>query len=306
MTDQLVSKMHEDEVHTDVSLVRRLLTAQFPQWADLPIAPVLSAGTDNALYRLGDDKSVRLPRIHWAIGQVEKEHEWMPKLAPHLPFAIPEPIAIGKPGEGYPWHWSVYRWLEGENKTIDNVPDPVQTAIDLAQFIIALQQIDITNGPLASEHNSRGEPLSTRDEATGEAISALHGMIDTDTVTAIWDSALQASEWDRAPVWFHGDLLPGNLLFNNGKLSAVIDFSGLGVGDPACDLMIAWNLFTGESRNTFRKLLAIDDATWTRGRGHALSQALIFIPYYLNSNPVGARNAWRSVEEVLADYRANG
>ena len=293
--------MHENEIYTDETLVRRLIAAQFPQWKDLPIRYVPSSGTDNALYQLGDELVVRLPRIDWATGQVEKEFEWMPNLAPHLPLAIPAPLEMGEPGEGYPWHWAVYRWLEGENRTIDNVPDPVQTAIDLAEFILALQKITPTGGSITS----RGKPLSTRDEATREAIEALHGMIDTNTVNAAWDSALQAPEWDRPPVWYHGDILPGNLLFNKGKLSAVIDFSALGVGDPACDLMIAWNLFTGESRVEFRSVLDVDNATWARGRGHALSQALIFIPYYLKTNPIGVQNAWRAVNEVLADFSEN-
>jgi len=156
-------KMHVDEVDTNVSLVVRLLTTQFPQWADLPIEPVHSAGTDNALYRLGDDMAVRLPRIPWATGQVDKEHQWLPRLAPFLPLAIPIPLAKGKPGEGYPWHWSVYRWLEGENATIESVANPRQAATDLAQFIAALQRINATGGPPPGTHNSsRGEPLAMR------------------------------------------------------------------------------------------------------------------------------------------------
>lgn len=277
MTDIPTIKMHKDEIHTDETLVRRLLAAQFPQWKDLPIRYVPSSGTDNALYRLGDDMVVRLPRIHWAIEQVKKEHEWMPKLAPHLSLEIPVPLEMGEPGASYPWNWSVYRWLEGENRIWENLANPKQTAIDLANFLLALQNIDTTGGPSAREYGSRGEPLSTRDEDTREAINALHGRLDTEAVTKAWESALQASEWSHDPVWFHGDVLPGNLLFRNEKLSVVIDFGGLGVGDPACDLMIAWNLLDIKSREEFRLALGVDDATWARGRGHALSQALIFI-----------------------------
>lgn len=294
--------MHVDEVDTDVSLVSRLLAAQFPQWANLPIKPVQSAGTDNTLYRLGEDMVVRLPRIHWALGQIDKERRWLPRLAPHLPLAVPVQLAQGEPGEGYPWPWAVYRWREGENATIDHMAEPDQAAIDLAQFITALQQIDTTGGPPPGSHNlSRGKPLALRDSATREAITALNSMIDAQAVTAAWEAALQAAEWDRPPVWFHGDMLPGNLLFVHGRLSAVIDFGALGVGDPACDLMIAWNLFSGESRELFRAFLAVDEATWARGRGWALSQALIFIPYYLNTNPVGVGYAQRAIAEVLAD-----
>ena len=303
----VAGKMHDNEVHTDAALVRQLLAAQFPQWVGLPIEPVASAGTDNALYRLGDDMVVRLPRIDWAIGQVHKEHKWLPRLAPHLPLAIPTPLVIGQPGEGYPWHWSVYKWLEGENVTIDRIADPSQAAIALAQFIIALQQIDTTGGPASGPGNFyRGVPLAMRDAQTRAALATLQGVIDSDAATEAWEAALRVPEWDSEPVWIHGDLLPGNLLFEQGRLSAIIDFSGLAVGDPACDLMIAWGLFSGESRDVFRTVLGVDDATWARGRGHALSQAAIFIPYYLNTNPVGVDNARRMIDEVLADFRANG
>ncbi|HET8564756.1 MAG TPA: aminoglycoside phosphotransferase family protein, partial [Candidatus Binatia bacterium] len=287
-------------VDTGASLVSRLLAAQFPQWADLPIEPIHSAGTDNALYRLGTDMAVRLPRIHWAAG-VDKEHESLPKLAPFLPLAIPIPLAKGNPGEGYPWQWSVYRWLEGENATIERIVDLCQAATDLAHFIVALQQIEPTGGPPAR----RGVPLARRDQPTREAIAAQHGTLDADIVTAAWDAALAAPAWQGPPVWVHGDLLPGNLLVKQGRLSAVIDFAGVGVGDPACDLMIAWNLFTAETRDVFRAALAVDDATWARGRGWALSQALIFIPYYLDTNPAGVAVARRTINEVLADGSAS-
>lgn len=293
-------KMHPNEITTDVLLVRRLLTSQFPQWAHLAIKPVDSAGTDNAIFRLGNNMSVRLPRINWARGQVDKEHEWIPYLAPHLPLRIPIPLAKGKPDQGYPYSWSVYQWLKGENASIDKIVDPCQTATELAQFITALQQIDTTGAPLAEEHNLRGVPLKNRDRITRESIVNLKGMIDTKAALAVWEEALKALEWNHKPVWFHGDLLIGNILFNQGRLSAVIDFGGLGVGDPACDLMIAWSLFSGESRDVFRDQLNVDDATWVRGRGQALSQAVIFIPYYLHTNPVGVGYARRMINEILA------
>jgi aminoglycoside phosphotransferase (APT) family kinase protein len=301
------SKMHANEVSTDAALVGRLLETQFPQWADLPIEPVASAGTENALCRLGDELAVRLPRIEWAIGQVEVEHKWMSRLAPFLPLAIPDPLEKGVPGEGYPWHWSIYRWLEGENVTINRIADPCQAAVDLANFITALQRIDTTGGPPPGSHDlSRGRSLALRDTYTRKAIAALDGMIDTAAAIAVWENALQSPEWDQPPVWFHGDMLPGNLLFKQGRLSAVIDFGALAVGDPACDLMIAWGLFSGESRDVFRTTLGVDESTWKRGRGWALSQAVIFIPYYLETNPIGIRNALHMIDEVLADFQQKG
>jgi aminoglycoside phosphotransferase (APT) family kinase protein len=294
-------RMHADEVDTDVSLVRRLLGAQFPHWSGLPIEPVPSTGTDNAIYRLGDELAVRLPRIAWAIGQVDLEHEWLPRLAPQLPLAIPEPLVKGEPGEGYPWHWSVYRWLPGGNATIDELADPRQSAIDLARFLVALRRIDTNGGRPAARHNRRSLALATHDARVRDAIRELHGVIDTDSATTAWEAALRAPVWDGEPVWFHGDMLLGNLLFEDGRLSAVIDFSGMCVGDPTCDLTIAWSLFAGESRETFREALDVDDGSWARGRGYALSQALIFIPYYLETNPLGVVRARRVVDEVLAD-----
>jgi aminoglycoside phosphotransferase (APT) family kinase protein len=295
----MTANMHANEVQTDAQLVGRLLAAQFPQWADLPLTPVSSAGTDNALYRLGGDMVVRLPRIDWAVGQAEKERRWLPRLAPHLPLAIPEQLAMGEPDAGYPWSWSIYRWLPGESATLEGLNDPCQAAGQLVRFVTALWQIDTTDGPPAAEHNLRGAPLALRDERTRAAIAALAGVVDVRRATAVWEAALAAPAWEREPVWFHGDLLSGNVLVEQGHLSAVIDFGGLAVGDPACDLMIAWNLFSGMSREVFRVETAVDEATWLRGQGCALSQAVIFIPYYWHTNPVGVANARRMIAELL-------
>ena len=295
--------MHPNEVNTDISLVRRLLKDQFPQWADLPLVLLESAGTDHAIYRLGEELCVRLPRIDWALEQADKERFWLPKLAPFLPLRVPEPLAKGEPALGYPWNWSIYRWLEGESLTNAQDLNLCEAAADLAQFVRALQAIDPAGGPLAEEHGLRGAPLFRRDKAVRAAIRALDGEIDTAAALSAWEAALLAPDWEQDPVWFHGDLLPANVLFHQGRVSAVIDFAGLGVGDPACDLMIAWGLFSGESREIFRSALQVDEATWVRGRGQALAQALIFIPYYLKTNPTGVAYARRVVSEVLEDQK---
>jgi aminoglycoside phosphotransferase (APT) family kinase protein len=290
-------KMHADEVDTDASLVGRLLAAQFPQWADLPVEPVESAGTDHAIYRLGEDMSVRLPRIRWATAQADKEGQWLPRLAPLLPLAVPTQLAKGTPAEDYPWEWSIYRWLDGENATLAVLPDLRPLATELAGFVLALQKIDPADGP----STYRGRPLAIHDAPVRNALIALDGVIDTDAATAAWESALEAPAWDGPPIWVHGDLMSGNLLTTDGRLTAVIDFGCLGVGDPACDVIAAWNLFTAESRDVFRTELGVDDGTWARGRGWALGIALVALPYYLETSPVIVRSSLRTISEVLAD-----
>lgn len=289
-------RMHAGEVSVPRELVSRLLIDQFPRWADLPLSPVPSAGTDNALYRLGDDLAVRLPRIHWAVGQAEWEAHWLPRIAPALPLAVPEPLALGEPGHGYPWRWSVCRWLAGDNATPERLSDPRQTAVDLAEFVAAMRTLDPNGAP-----EGRGIPLAERDEAVRSAIGALHNDYNPDTLTASWETALHTPAWPGPPVWHHGDLHVGNLLARNGRLGAVIDFGCAGVGDPACDVMAAWLFLSAETRAIFRDVLGVDDDTWARGRGWALSMGLIALPYYRTTNPVLAGIARRAIDEVLAD-----
>jgi aminoglycoside phosphotransferase (APT) family kinase protein len=290
------------EAAIDAALVRRLIDGQFPHWRHLPLEPVQSAGTDNAIYRLGDALAVRLPRRPEASGQVEKEHRWLPKLAAALPFDVPVPLGLGAPAEQYPHRWSICRWLEGDNAVQSPIADLGQAAGDLARFVSALQQIDAKDGPAPGSHNSsRGEPLAMRDTETRDAITRLQGIIDTEHASAAWDLALRAPAWSGPPVWLHGDLLPTNLLVQKSRLSAIIDFGCLGVGDPACDLMVAWTVLSAETRSAFRAALAVDDATWMRGSGWALSFGLIALPYYVDANPVLAEISRRTVSEVLAD-----
>jgi aminoglycoside phosphotransferase (APT) family kinase protein len=295
--------MHADELDIDLPLVARLIARQFPQWADLPLSPIRSAGTDNAIYRLGDEMVVRLPRVARAVEDVEKEQCWLPRLSPHLPLAIPVPLGAGQPGEGYPWPWSVCRWLDGESAQDRRVTPEGQAAGALGDFIAALRRVAIAGWPPPGPPTSpRGVPLSTRDAPTRAAIAALSGRVDTAAVMLAWEAALQVPAWDGPPVWTHGDLLPGNLLVQDGRISAVIDFGCLGIGDPACDLIVAWALLSTQARDTFRQALAVDEATWARGRGWALSIGLIALPYYQDTNPVFAATARGMIDEVLADH----
>jgi aminoglycoside phosphotransferase (APT) family kinase protein len=293
---------HDEKVNIDVSLVSRLVSTQFPQWADLPIKPVEFDGWDNTTFRLGEDMSVRLPSAERYILQVDKEHRWLPKLASHLPLPIPVPLVKGKPGEGYPFPWSVYRWIEGEPATIERIEDLAGFATTLADFLTALQRVDPTGGPPPGPHNFfRGGPLTVYDAETRQAVAALEGKIDTAAASAVWEAALKAT-WHGPPVWFHGDVAWGNLLVKEGRLSAVIDFGTSGVGDPSCDLAIVWTLFGGESRDTFRAALQLDDATWARGRGWTLWKALITLAAHIDTNPSEAGIARLVIDEVLADH----
>lgn len=294
------TRLHADEVDIDPHLVERLVRHQFPQWAGLPVAPVDSAGTDNAIYRLGGDMAVRVPRHPRAAPQIEKEQRWLPKLAPQLPLAVPLPLGAGEPAEGYPWPWSIRRWLDGKSALVAPVADQHRLALDLAGFIAALQAIDPSGGPRPGAHNfGRGVPLAERDTRVRSAIAALDGGVDIDAATHAWKAALQAPVWDGPPVWLHGDLLPGNLLIHDGRLSGVIDFGGLAVGDPACDLFPVWTLLDREAREVFREALAVDHATWERGRGWALSMGLIVLPYYRDTNPTLVGIARRAIDAVL-------
>jgi aminoglycoside phosphotransferase (APT) family kinase protein len=288
-------------VDIQVSLIRRLIATQFPQWAKLPISPVEPNGWDNKTFRLGTEMSVRLPSAERYSAQVEKEHRWLPRLAPFLPLPIPTPLAMGTPDHGYPWHWSVYRWLDGETAATGHIADPVQFAVALAQFLVALRGISPEGGPAAGPHNFfRGGDLSIYDPETRTSIDTLKGKIDAESAKAVWESALN-SVWRGSGVWVHGDMSAGNLLVEDGRLCAVIDFGNAGVGDPACDLAIAWTLIYGESRNAFREAIQLDTATWARSRGWAIWKALLTLKECLNRNPSEATKAQHVIDEIVDD-----
>ncbi|MGC9380727.1 aminoglycoside phosphotransferase family protein [Streptomyces sp. MH13] len=284
----------------DTSLVRRLVDRQFPQWAELPLRLLEPAGSDHVIHRLGEELAVRLPRHAGAIGQARKELEWLPRLAPHLPLAVPVPVAVGEPGLGYPWPWAVSRWIDGEVATADALADSCETAVELAGFLTALQRFTPEEAPARGPVDDlTDQPLAARDEATRAAIAEVDGAFDKAAMTELWDAALSASGWERPPVWFHGDFHTGNLLTVDGRLSAVIDFGGLGIGDPACDLTIAYTLMSAGPRAAFRAALGVDDATWTRGRGWALATGLNAHLSYAATNPGIAAQTTRQITQAL-------
>ena len=285
-----------------VDLVQRLVTAQFPQWAGLPVLPVATEGWDNRTFHLGAEMSVRLPSASPYSLAVEKEQRWLPVLAPQLPLQIPVPLAKGVPGEGYPYVWSVYRWLDGETANRSNVADLTRFGAALADFLAALQRVDPTDGPGPGLHNwYRGGTLATYDTLTKGSLETLRDHCRTDLARDIWQTALQ-SRWEGPSVWFHGDIAQGNLLVNDGVLTSVIDFGTCGVGDPACDLAIAWTLLTGKSRTAFRRGLSVDDETWARGRGWALWKTLATCAGALQSGGPELADATFVLDQIFDEY----
>ncbi|MFI5712655.1 aminoglycoside phosphotransferase family protein [Kribbella sp. NPDC051620] len=305
-----MGRMHANEALIDDELVLRLVAGQFPRWSGLAVAEIPSSGTVNAMYRLGESLTVRLPRIAGGVSDIEKEFEWLPRLAPLLPVRIPTPVALGEPADGYPWPWLVQEWIPGSIAVAGEVREPVGLAEDLAGFVRAMRSIDLPgdagagSGGIGGPAAYRGGPLFAQDEGTRKALVQLEGWIDTGTALAAWESALAAAP-ATSPSWVHADLMPSNLLLTDGgRLAAVIDFATAGVGDPACDLIPAWNLLPAAGRSAYREALGVDDAAWVRGRGRALSMALIQLPYYRDTNPGIAANAQHVINEVIADFSA--
>jgi aminoglycoside phosphotransferase (APT) family kinase protein len=286
----------------DAALARRLVDSQFPQWWHLPITAVEFDGWDNRTFRLGSELTVRLPTGDWYAQQVDKEQRWLPVLAPQLPLAIPSPVGRGEPDSGFPYPWSVYRWLDGELASKARSTDLVGFATTLAGFLNALGRVDARGGPGPGQHNFyRGGPLAAYEAEALEAIDALGDEVPVEAVKRVWDDAMTTT-WEREPVWFHGDIATGNLLVRDGRLVAVLDFGTSGVGDPACDTVIAWTFLSGASRARFRAELGVDAATWSRGRGWALWKALITLVGHLERNAPEAALPHRDIEQILADY----
>ena len=288
-----MARMHIDELEIDEALVRRLLVEQFPPWAELRLSRVEPAGTVNAIFRLGDELSVRLARREGPTRPGGAELDWLPKLAPQLPLEIPVPVAQGRPTGEYPWFWNVYTWVDGDSAPVEEI-DAIQAARDLAAFVAAMQQVDPTGAPLG-----RGIPLAERAEGMVRWFARFQG---GPAVTAEWQRALAAPPWDGPPVWHHGDLDARNWVVRDGRISGVIDWGAMGVGDPACDVMVAWKLHSSAARDAFRDALPTDEATWTRARGWVLSQAVAALAYYTpENNPALHHEATRWLELAMSD-----
>ena len=285
--------MHADEIDVDETLVRRLLAEQFPAWARLPLRRVEPSGTVNAVFRLGDELAVRLPRRDGPTAPEGRGARWLPRLAPLLPVAVPVPVAQGRPGGGYPWFWAIQTWVEGETVPVEEL-DAVVAARDLAALVGALQRADPAGAP-----PGRGIPLHERDAEFRHWLGRFTG---DPAVAAEWERALAAPAWQGRPVWHHGDLDARNWLVRDGRIGGVIDWESLGVGDPACDVMVAWKLGSADARDAFREALAPDDATWERARGWALSQAVAILAYYTPANnPALYHEARRWLDLVLSE-----
>jgi aminoglycoside phosphotransferase (APT) family kinase protein len=286
----------------DAALVERLVAEQFPRWAGLPVKPVEFGGVDNRTFHLGDEMSVRLPSAAGYAGQAAKEHRWLPELGPRLPLAVPTVLARGVPAQGYPFDWSVLRWIDGETASPERIADLTGFATTLAGFLNRLHALDSVGGPAPGQHTCfRGAPLLTYDADTRQTLGRLGDRIPNAAATEVWEVALAAT-WHGPPVWFHGDIAHGNLLVRDGRLAAVIDFGCSAVGDPSCDVVIAWTLLSGESRAAFRATLGLDDAAWARGRGWALWKALITLADLIDTDPVQAAVSRRVIDDILDEF----
>jgi aminoglycoside phosphotransferase (APT) family kinase protein len=281
-------RVHDDELEIDEPLVRSLLEEQFPEWADLPLERA-GDGTVNVIYRLGDELSVRLPRRGGEWADQEREAAILTAVGGRLPVAVPEVRGIGRPGRGYPWPFSIHTWLRGE------LPEQPVTADELAALLTALHRLEPAGAP--ERAGGRGRPLRERDVHVRDALTRFEPRPGT---IELWEAGRDAPEWEGPPLWGHCDLDARNVLVLDGRLAAVLDWSGAGPGDPAVDVMAAWKLLPAGERGRFRELLAVDDATWLRAQGWLVSQALLALAYYtVETEPTLVREASNWLREVL-------
>ena len=291
------ARLHADQVDIDETVARRLVAAQLPRYAKLPLHRVASGGTDNAVFRLGSALALRMPLTPSASAQVEKEARWLPVVARHVSLEVPEVVATGAPGEGYPFPWAVLSWLPGQDALSGRFRSPEDTAVALAGFVAELRSLDATDGPVGG----RGGPLAARDAEFRSALSQCDGLLDVGRAAAVWADALAAPPWDGPPVWLHADLIPGNLLVRDGTLVGVLDFGTLTRGDPAYDVTAAWHILDAAGRPAFLSRLDADEATRRRARGLVLSGGVIALPYYLHTNPSMVTTARTGIDAVLSD-----
>jgi aminoglycoside phosphotransferase (APT) family kinase protein len=273
-----------------------MIREQYPQWAELPLTRMRPGGSDHIIYRLGDAMTVRFPRHSGAVDQARLEARWLPRLAGHLPLAIPTPIAVGEPYADYPWHWAVHRWLDGSAVTTEEFADSTDAVSVLTDFLAALRSFPVVGGPPA-----RPLPLPQRDAATRSNIEAVSADFDSDELTRTWEAGLNAAPWAGRPLWCHGDFHAGNLLATGHKITAVIDFGGLSVGDPANDLLMAFTLFTPALRQTFRRSLQVDEPTWLRARAWALTTGLTAYTAYAAIDPAIRKSTTRQIRAAIEE-----
>lgn len=289
------------EVDITAGLIRELLGRQFPAFAGRRIE-LLAFGWDNALFRLGDDLIVRLPRRAAAVPLMESEQRWLPVLAPRLPLPVPVPLGCGVADEIFPWPWSICRFHPGRSvlglmDAGDQLDDPVACAARLGAFFAALHRPAPADAP---PNPYRGVPLADRDERMRDHLDQLDGVIDGDAVLRIWTRCLDLPVWDGPALWVHGDPHPGNAVAHDGRISAVVDFGDITAGDPASDVAAGWLFFERNARAAFRRAVGVDDATWARGRGWALCLGVAMVANSADNAPYH-RLGIRTIEAVLAD-----
>jgi aminoglycoside phosphotransferase (APT) family kinase protein len=294
-------RMHSGQADITVELVARCVADQLPRWRDLPVRPVPSDGTVNALFRLGDEIVLRFPLLPSRSDELRaglrEEQDHARRIGPQVPLEVPEPLALCEPSDEYPGPWTAYRWIPGEPASRRNVADFEAFARDLAEFVHALHAID-TEGRRWSG-SGRGGPLGRHDEGVRQALAESVALVDTERLEPIWRRCLAAPAPASPDVWVHADLMPGNLIVRDGRLVAVIDFETVTAGDPAVDLVTAWNLLPRIAREPYRQALDVDDAEWVRGRGWAFVQAIVALPYYVDTNPGMAAIARHTLDALL-------
>ena len=290
--------MPEQEVRIDEGVVRQLLRDQHADLADLPVS-VLANGWDNVMFRLGSDYTVRVPRRQMSAELVRFEQRWLPLLAPRLPLPIPAPVRVGIPTDYYPWYWSIQPYFEGATAAVAPPRDEKQAARQVGEFLAALHQ---PAPPEAPVNPFRGVPLVERDPAVRERLTTLGDLIDAAAVAVAWERALAAPVFGAAPLWLHGDMHSANILTNNGRISAIIDFGDITSGDPASDLAVAWMLFSSVvPRNVLRHYAGdVDDDTWARAWGWALNLSLAMMASSAD-NPLMMRIGRQCLAAVLSD-----